>query len=159
MRLSEHFTLEELTRTSTGLPNEPEAHQGEYLVILCETLLEPARALLGVPLDINSGFRTPAVNKAVGGAGTKPGQKPSAHMDGRAADVVPIGMDIDLAFDRLRHSDLPFDQLITEVKVRQDGTISRWLHMAIAPLGTAPRRQVLAAQVAANGDAVYREVR
>lgn len=85
--------------------------------------------MLGVPLHINSGYRCPAVNAAVGG------KIASAHMDGRAADFVPVGMYLREAFDKIKASDLPFDQLIVEY-----GT---WIHVAIARQGVDPRRQVL----------------
>lgn len=132
MILSPHFTIEELTHSDValrkGLDNTPNAGECDNLARLCDTLLEPARALVG-PLRVNSGYRCPAVNQAVGGA------TGSAHMDGRAADVVPAN--IHDAFDLLRSSTLPFDQLIFEC--------GSWLHMAIAREGEEPRREVLTA--------------
>lgn len=140
MQLSENFTLEEMTRSQTalrqGIDNTPTATQITRLTVLCETLLEPARKLLGVPLHIDSGFRCPALNTAVGGAST------SAHLDGRAADIVPIGLTLQEAFDTLRKSDLPYDQIITECNA--------WIHIAIAANGTRPRRQMLAAKGSAG---------
>lgn len=85
MQLSPHFALAELTRTSTGLPNEPDAEARARLVLLCTHVLEPVRALLGVPLRVTSGYRSPAVNAAIGGA------RQSQHMLGEAADIVPVG--------------------------------------------------------------------
>ena len=63
---SPNFSLAELTRTDTGLGNEPTGEAGDALVRLAVTLLEPMRAMVG-PLRVNSGYRSPAVNKAVGG--------------------------------------------------------------------------------------------
>jgi hypothetical protein len=135
MNLSPHFTLEELTFSQTalrkGIDNTPAAGAVENLTTLCATLLEPARDLLGVPLHLDSGFRSPALNEAVGGA------KTSAHMDGRAADCIPQGADLRQAFDRLRRSDLPYDQIIYEC--------SAWIHLAIARKGETPRREALTA--------------
>lgn len=133
--LSEHFSLEELTRSETatrhGIPNTPNRDQAAALGLLCVDLLEPARALLGVPLQVSSGFRCPDLNARVGG------QPNSAHLDGRAADFIPIGLSLDQAYMRLAQSDLPFDQLILEAAPSG----SRWIHFACARLGEQPRRQ------------------
>jgi len=85
VRLSPSFALEELTRTSTGRPNEPTPEDRARLVALCSHALEPIRALLGVPLRVTSGYRSPQVNAAIGGA------RGSQHMLGEAADIVPVG--------------------------------------------------------------------
>jgi len=130
MFLSPHFTLEELTFSQyaarTGTPNSPSIAQVSNLKRLCVELLEPARLVLGVAFHIDSGYRSPGVNAAIGGAVN------SAHMDGRAADVVPIGLDLAQAFDRLRASALPFDQIIFECRA--------WLHLAIPPDAVVARR-------------------
>lgn len=130
MELTPHFSLEELTRTDTGLPNVPNAEERANLARLAVELLEPLRAMAGCPLRINSGFRSAAVNAKVGGVPT------SAHRDGRAADLRPLGGTCGALFELARHSDLPFDQLILE---------PTWLHVAIARPGATPRRQVLVA--------------
>jgi zinc D-Ala-D-Ala carboxypeptidase len=134
MNLSEHFTLQELSQSEialrTGLDNTPNAPDVGNLTRLCEMLLEPARSLLGVPLHINSGFRSGLVNAAIGGA------RNSAHMDGRAADFVPVGFPLREAFDVLRTSKLPFDQIIFEC--------AAWIHIAIAP-DDMPRKEALTA--------------
>lgn len=135
MELSQHFSLEELSHSDValrrGLDNSPNAGEVANLVLLCETLLEPVRWMLGTPLHINSGYRSPSVNQAVGGS------KASAHMDGRAADFVPEGMNLELAFDQIRLSGLPYDQVILEC--------GAWIHLAIARSGENPRRQALKA--------------
>lgn len=77
--------MSELTTTSQGLDNKPDAAQTAALVALCVRALEPIRALLGVPLQVTSGFRSAAVNKAIKGAAK------SQHLLGEAADVVPVG--------------------------------------------------------------------
>jgi len=107
-RLSPHFTLAEMIKTSTGLPNNPGAQQIAELGRLATTLLEPVRALLGVRMHVNSGYRSPAVNDAVQGSRT------SQHMAGQACDFVPVGMSVMGAFERLvaNHHRLPFRQLI-----------------------------------------------
>lgn len=133
--LSEHFTLEELTFSQSalrlGIDNTPPAVALEELQKLCSVLLEPARLILGVPLHVDSGYRCPELNSRIGGASA------SAHMDGRAADIIPIGMPLQQAFDTLHASDLPLDQIIIEC--------GAWLHMAIAPDGVEPRRMAMTA--------------
>lgn len=133
--LSPNFSLQELSHSDValrrGLDNTPNAGEVANLQRLAEDLLEPVRALLGVPLHINSGFRCPSLNQALGGA------IGSAHMDGRAADLVPDGMSVQDAFNRLKGSGLPWDQLIFEC--------DSWLHLSIAKAGVDPRQQVLMA--------------
>lgn len=135
-QLSEHFTLEEFVRTSTGLPNEPGEAQVANLRRLAETGLEPLRAVWGVPIKVNSGFRSLAVNKRVGGANN------SAHLKGNAADIIPVGLDLSRAFETARLSPIPFDQLILEEMPNG----SRWIHFS---MGTGrpgqPRRMALRA--------------
>ncbi len=106
MSLSPHFTLRELTRTSTGLPNDPSPSQVAALTSLCLHVLEPIRALLGVPLRITSGFRGAAVNAAIKGAAG------SQHMRGEAADIVPVGVDVETAMGLIAAARLPVDQVI-----------------------------------------------
>jgi hypothetical protein len=135
-KLSQHFSLEELTYSETALRHEidntPPPSAVENLKRLCETLLEPVRGLVLVPMHINSGFRSAALNVVVGGAHT------SAHLAGCAADFIPIGLDLRTTFDMLRQRvELPYDQIIFEC--------SAWIHIAAAPAGLAPRRQALTA--------------
>lgn len=106
MSLSPHFSLAEFTRTSTGLPNEPQPSHVAALTSLCLHVLEPIRALLGVPIRVTSGFRSSTVNAAIRGAAG------SQHMLGEAADIVPVGMDVETAMGRIVASKLPVDQLI-----------------------------------------------
>jgi zinc D-Ala-D-Ala carboxypeptidase len=134
-QLSEHFSLDEMTRSQTalrlGIDNTPSAAVIANMRILCATILEPARKLLNCPMHTDSGYRSPALNGAVGGSRT------SAHMDGRAEDFIPIGMSLQEAFDKLRRSDLPYDQIIIECNA--------WIHIGIAPYGDPPRRQAMTA--------------
>ena len=125
-----------MTRSDTalrrGIDNTANAGEIDNLRRLCVELLEPAQAILGVPFQINSGFRSPELNQAVGGA------KGSAHMDGRAADFVPKGLSLHECFDALRKSSLPYDQIILEC--------GSWIHLAIARTGVDPRREALTAK-------------
>lgn len=135
MQLSEHFSKEELIRSDValrrGLDNTPSDRIVENLTVLCRVLLEPTRQLLEVPMHINSGYRSPGVNQVVGGAHT------SAHLDGRAADFFPVGMNLDAAFDKIRKSSLQFDQVIIECNT--------WIHLGMAAEGAKPRREAMKA--------------
>ena len=123
MQLSEHFSLEEITRTSTGLPNEAPPRATDRLAELCASILEPVRAKWG-PIRIDSGYRRREVNEKVGGA---PG---SQHCLGEAADIVPLEAGMDEVFDWIvRGSGLCFGQCIREDKG------SRWIHVSLPRTG------------------------
>lgn len=148
-QLSEHFTLEEMVFSSTALrhnlDNTPNEEQTAALTRLCQTLLEPARELLGsVPFHVDSGFRCRELNALVRGIPT------SAHLDGRAADIIPTGLDLHLCFDELRKSALPYDQIIFEC--------AAWIHLAVARDGEQPRREALMAVRDAAGRFSYQRV-
>ena len=107
-RLTEHFSLSELTVTGTGLSNEPPREVVARLAGLARQVLEPLRAHTG-PLRVTSGYRSPAVNAAVGGSAT------SDHLSGQAADVVPLAVTQAYAWAELVDliaRGLPVDQAI-----------------------------------------------
>jgi zinc D-Ala-D-Ala carboxypeptidase len=135
-QVSPHFSFRELTRTDhrafMAQQADPPAQVRANLVRLAADLLEPARALVG-PLRVNSAYRCPELNAAIGGS------KTSAHMDGLAADVFPLDMPIEDAFERLAASGLPIDQLIWE----RVGPV-RWIHIGAARHAHEPRGQRLA---------------
>lgn len=80
--ITDHFTWAEMTRTDTGLPNEPprSSHAASCIRAMAR-LLEYVRGVLGKPIIINSCYRSPEVNRAVGGSRT------SFHLIGCAADI------------------------------------------------------------------------
>lgn len=116
-KLSPNFTLEELTRTDTGLPNEPPAEVLARLADILAPGLEAVRALLGNrPIRVNSGYRSEAVNRHVGGA------RASHHLKGYAADFTCADFGTPIAIcHAIAASDLAFDQVIEE------GT---WVHIS-----------------------------
>jgi hypothetical protein len=131
--MSKYFDLGELTRSVTalglGIDNTPGAVERERLKVLAERLLDPLRELWGGPLTVNSGFRCPELNRAVGGA------MGSQHLRGEAADVTTGSSKGNRRlFGMLTASALEFDQLIDE------GGYS-WLHLSYRK--GANRRQVL----------------
>lgn len=129
IKLGEHFSLSEMVQSETalrrGIPNTPNEDQIENLGRLVSGLLEPIRELLGCPIHINSGFRSVHLNSVIGGA------MGSAHTEGRAADIVPVGVDLKCAFDEIRNSTLPIDKVIFECNA--------WIHIQIARKGDKPR--------------------
>ena len=140
MKLSEHFTLAELTKTNVKLENMPNEAQVNNLKRLCGWLEELRRrwnSLYGDgddPIIINSGYRSEAVNKAVGGVPT------SNHTTGCAVDIHVLGMEqlIRYATILLDISDLnneDFDELLLERSSRG----SYWLHFAVRPFGNRRR--------------------
>ena len=82
-RLSDYFTVADLTPTSTGIDNTPSTNELPSLKKLA-SVLDTLKTRLG-PFRIASGYRSPLVNAAVGGSST------SRHMKGEAVDIVPIG--------------------------------------------------------------------
>ena len=78
-----HFTFEELVTTTTGLPNSVDTDSHLANLASLWNSLNYLRERFGKPIIVNSAFRTPQVNKKVGGA------KRSLHMQGRAADIRP----------------------------------------------------------------------
>lgn len=122
MQLSPHFHLDEFTVSQTaarrGIDNTPSA---AVIAALKTTAshLEGVRQLLGRPILISSGYRSKALNKAVGGSPS------SAHLSGHAADFISPGFGSPLAICRaIAAARLPFDQLIEE------GT---WVHISFDP--------------------------
>lgn len=138
-KLSPNFTWGEMTRTGQSSLQEKNREEAEKhkdaITALCVTLMEPIRSKFG-PLRINSCFRGPAVNAAVGGA------KGSQHMVGEAADFVPLNPKIELmtVVDWVRkESGLKWGQLINE----HPGN-SRWIHISLGdPWRKSGNMQVL----------------
>ena len=137
--LSEHFSLRELTKTNTGIKNVPNEAQVENLKRLCRWLEQLRRRwnnLYGEgddPIIINSGFRSPEVNKAVGGVAT------SNHLTGCAVDIRCTGQEQALRYASilLDLSDLnkeDYDELLIE---RKRNVI--WIHFAVRPTGNRRR--------------------
>ena len=139
MKLSEHMTLAELTKTNTGIENVPNETQVENLKRVCrwlERLRKRWNDLYGDgddPIIINSGFRSAAVNKAVGGVPT------SNHLTGCAVDIRCIGMEQALRYAAilLDISDMSredFDELLIEQK-----RSVIWIHFAVRSSGNRRR--------------------
>jgi len=134
MKLSEHFTLNEFTRSQTasryGIANTPNEEQIENLKTLAKGL-EDVRTKLGShPINISSGFRCEALNDRLGSKRT------SRHILGLAADFTCDRYgDVDDVFSVLADSSIEFDQLILEYDA--------WIHISFPKEGEEPRKQVL----------------
>ena len=136
MQLTENFNLAQLTRspeaTRLKLANKPNLDEIANLKWLCEKILEPLVKLfttkkLGT-IKITSGFRSLKVNKAVGSKNNN-----SQHTKGQACDFVINGITIDQAYDIIRATELPYDQLINE--------FGQWIHISYDRGKTKQRRQ------------------
>lgn len=122
MQLSPNFTLAEMCVTNTGLPNVPTQKEVFALEALCENVLEKIRAHFGQPVIVSSGYRAPAVNKAVGGAAS------SQHVLGEAADITVKGVaNADVWLFITKH--LAYDQCIAEVLSEANGKAG-WVHVS-----------------------------
>ncbi len=137
--MTKNFTLAELTKTNTGLPNALPKHLEGNLRALAENVLQPARDALGA-IEVTSAYRSPEVNKRVGGS------KTSQHVQAQAADLKYAGGN-DVLFNWIADN-VDYDQLIWEF-----GTDSEpaWVHVSYA---SNNRKQKLKA-VKVNGKTKY----
>ena len=127
MKLSKHFTLEEMTVSQTavrkGINNNPRATALSNLKWTCRNMEYVRTHLHDLPIFVSSGYRSPALNKAIGGART------SAHTKGFAVDFrcpgfgTPYQVAKALAEEADRQETfIEFDQLISE--------FGRWVHIS-----------------------------
>ena len=111
MRLTEHFTFEELTKTDIAELQAKNRRQAETLkgkLIRLAEWAETLRAVIKVPMIITSGYRCGKLNERVGGSPT------SQHTKAEAIDFIPSGLWVREAFVRLKDSNAAFGQLILE---------------------------------------------
>ena len=133
MKLSPNFTLAELTHSETaerlGLDNTPDEKVKANLVRLAR-ILEDVRRVLSRPIMVNSAYRSPEVNKAIGSKPT------SQHCLGCAADIRVPGLTPNDIVKEIIKANIEYDQLIRE--------FDSWVHISIPNTFTdKPRRQVL----------------
>ena len=143
MRLTEHFKLSEFTNSSTatarGIDNTPNEQQIANLKRICEEILEPLRAYANesspskgdkrgsVPIIIGSGYRSPALNKAVGGVPN------SQHQTGEAVDIHIPDEATGRKWFLWMMDNLKFDQLIMEKST--PSSTRYWIHVAFKRTG------------------------
>ena len=142
MQLTEHFTLEEFTRSTTGERNNINNSVPDDLmpnIQLTAIKLELVRKALGKPIIITSGYRCPALNARVGGAST------SAHTKGLAVDFHCAYGTPKAICQRLIDAGVQFDKLIQEH--------NQWVHIGFSP---SNNRQIVLTAVKQGGKTVYR---
>lgn len=134
MNISKHVTVEEFCYSPTairaGIINVMALQQLDNATLLCEKVFEPLRAHVSKPIKINSGFRSPSLNRAIGGSSS------SQHCKGQA-------MDLELHDKKLFDwiiDNLEFDQLIAEYGT---DTNFAWFHVSYSRKNN--RKQVLRA--------------
>ena len=125
MKLSENFTLEELIRSNAaermGIDNVPKDEKVvENLRSLCLEVLQPLRDYVGAPVHINSGYRCPELNMAVGGV------KNSQHCRGEAADIRIVSPKQGREWAAWIEDNCRFDQMLLERN--KSGAV--WLHVS-----------------------------
>ena len=127
--LSAHFTLGELIRSETaerkGIDNTPPPELVPKLTRLCEEILEPVRAHYGTPFRPNSGYRSEALNREIGGSNR------SQHCLAEAVDIEIAGISNYELAQWIREN-LTFDQLILEC-YHPGVPNSGWVHVSLKP--------------------------
>ena len=143
MKLTQHFALEEFTRSTTaaakGIANTLNpAFFADSLVIanlknLCIQVLEPLRRHIDKPVVISSGYRCPVLNRVVGGVAN------SQHLTGQAADITIPSVAEAREWMRWLMDNTSFDQLILE----HNSSNTYWLHVSCNPDPERNRKQVI----------------
>ena len=147
MRLSKNFVLSEITRSNTatrlGISNEPSKKHLENMQVLITELIQPMRDALG-PIRVTSGYRSPQLNRAIGGSAK------SQHCKGQALDLQfwkngeMCNQEI---YKWVLKSGLQFDQMINEFDFA-------WIHISLKK--EKNRKQVLEAYKDKDGDTAYK---
>lgn len=145
MKLSPHFSYEEMTRSQTaerfGINNQPGEEHLINLVYVCQ-LMERVRRVCGDNVvHVSSGYRCPELNKRIGGSSR------SAHMRGLAVDfTIPGYGSVREVCDEIRLSNIPFKKLIEE--------FGRWVHIEAHPMNEGGQGLALTA-TKINGTTTY----
>lgn len=108
IKLSRNFSLNEMLITSTGIPNIPTNKEIKNMKLLADNVLQPLRDYMGIPIIVTSGFRSKAVNDAVGGS------KTSGHMLGTAADITAGHKTLNKKIYKFIRDNCEYRQLINE---------------------------------------------
>lgn len=150
MQLTANFSLAEMVKSETalrhGLENVPGPQEIENLRNLCTYVLQPLRDAYQRGIKVNSGYRAPDVNAAVGGSRT------SDHCKGQAADIeIPGIPNADLASYIAQYFE--FTQLILEFYT-PGVPDSGWVHVSYDPANL--KKQVMTA-MRENGKTVYKQ--
>ena len=151
MKLTENFSLNELTKSQTaerkGIDNTPSTEHQENLKRLCESILQRIRDHFGEVVSVSSGYRSPELCVAIGSS-TK-----SQHARGEAADFEIFGVSNKELADWINEN-LTYDQLILEYWKESDPN-SGWIHCSFTLNGN--RKQYLRAYKE-NGSTKYEPI-
>ena len=125
MKLTENFSLNELTKSQTaerkGIDNTPSTEHQENLKSLCEMILQPIRDHFGQVVSVSSGYRSPELCVAIGSS------TQSQHAKGQASDFEIFGVSNKELADYIDEN-LDYDQLILEYWKGEDEPNSGWVH-------------------------------
>ena len=125
MKLTENFSLNELTKSQTaerkGIDNTPGTEHQENLKSLCEMILQPIRDHFGQVVSVSSGYRSPELCVAIGSS------TQSQHAKGQASDFEIFGISNKELADYIDQN-LDYDQLILEYWKGEDEPNSGWVH-------------------------------
>ena len=148
MRLSKNFTLSEITRSNTAarlnIKNAPNKEHLKNMQVLVRDLIQPMRDALG-PIRISSGYRSPSLNRAIGGSSK------SQHCKGQAVDIQFFKkgeMCNKEIYDWVIKEEIEFDQMINEFDFA-------WIHISLRP-DNKNRKMVLEAYKDDDGDTAYK---
>lgn len=123
--MGKYFTIDELTKTTTGIENTPNDIETKHLQELIE-VLDEIREEWGSAIRVTSGFRSEKVNKAVGGSSN------SEHKLGYAVDIKPVNGKLkefwDFIVKWVKDNDIQFSQLIAE---KPKNGVPSWVHFSI----------------------------
>jgi len=147
MRLSKNFLLSEITHSNTakrlGITNAPEKEHLNNIQALIRKVVQPMRDNLG-PIRISSGYRSPELNRAIGGS------RKSQHCKGQALDLQfwkSGKMNNKAIYDWVIANDIEFDQMINEFDFS-------WIHISFKEDNN--RKQILEAYKDEDGDTKYK---
>ena len=125
MKLTENFSLNELTKSQTaerkGIDNTPSTEHQDNLKSLCEMILQPIRDHFGQVVSVSSGYRSPELCVAIGSS------TQSQHAKGQASDFEIFGVSNKELADWIDQN-LDYDQLILEYWKGEDEPNSGWVH-------------------------------
>ena len=162
MKLTKNLSLQEMlksrTATRLGLSNSPNEEHIKNMQALAENIFQPLRDYFGVPIHISSGYRSEALNKAIGGSHRWVGGKyiaTSQHCKGEAMDIDRDGYsqpDNAQIFEYIKNN-LDFDQMIWEFGTQQN---PEWVHVSHKRDGKN-RAELLVAYKTSYGKTKYRQ--
>lgn len=129
MQLSKNFYLYEFEKSQTakrhGIDNSiPDGRIRENIQAVVDEILQPLRSHIGIVINVNSGYRSLPLNRALGSRDT------SQHVQGEAADIEAFGMSNPKLAQTIVDLGLPFDQLILEFHDPEDGPNDGWVHVS-----------------------------